>query len=332
MICASIFMFFYGNICKCANFVVLLWSKTEKDIKSISMKRENIFLRVVVWIGLMIAFTMVVSVGWLLSDVDKTATSSLKWLQCIQTLSLFLFPALLCAWLWEEKHRPFHWLRMDKMISWHVVGLAALVMVCAIPGINLLADLNGRIVLPECLSSLEQFFRQMEEEAALLTKRFMQADNVWVMMINMGLMAVLPALAEEMSFRGVLQQLLSGKRTHVAIWLTAVIFSAIHMQFYGFIPRMLMGALFGYVFVWTGSLWVPIVMHFVNNGMAVLVYYILSLQGVAMETNYADTLGAGTTWWLGVISLLTVGILLRVLYLRITSQDLQGYDHRTHTR
>ena len=295
------------------------------------MRRENIFSRIVVWIGLMIAFTMVVSVGWLLSDVDKTATSSLKWLQCIQTLSLFLLPALLCAWVWEEKHRPFRWLCMDKMISWRVVCLAAVVMVCAIPGINLLADLNNRIVLPECLSSLEQFFRQMEEEAALLTKRFMQADNVWVMMINMGLMAVLPALAEEMSFRGVLQQLLGG-RTHVAIWLTAVIFSAIHMQFYGFIPRMLMGALFGYVFVWTGSLWVPIVMHFVNNGMAVLSYYILSSKGVAIDTNYADTLGAGTTWWLGVISLLTVGILLRVLYLRITSQDPQGYDHRTHTR
>lgn len=295
------------------------------------MKRENIFSRIVVWIGLMIAFTMVVSVGWLLSDVDKTATSSLKWLQCIQTLSLFLLPALLCAWWCDDNHRPFRWLRMDKMISWHVVGLAALVMVCAIPGINLLADLNNRIVLPECLSSLEQFFRQMEEEAALLTERFMQADNVWVMMINMGLMAVLPALAEEMSFRGVLQQLLGG-RTHVAIWLTAVIFSAIHMQFYGFIPRMLMGALFGYVFVWTGSLWVPIVMHFVNNGMAVLVYYILSSKGVSIDTNYADTLGAGTTWWLGVISLLTVGILLRVLYLRITSQGPQGYDHRTHTR
>ena len=295
------------------------------------MKRENIFSRIVVWIGLVIAFTMVVSVGWLLSDVDKTATSSLKWLQCIQSMSLFLFPALLCAWLWDDNHRPFRWLRMDVKSAWHVVGLAALVMVCAIPGINLLADLNNRIVLPECLSSLEQFFRQMEEEAALLTKRFMQADNVWVMMINMGLMAVLPALAEEMSFRGVLQQLLGGRR-HVAIWLTAVIFSAIHMQFYGFVPRMLMGALFGYVFVWTGSLWVPIVMHFVNNGMAVLVYYIFSSKGVAMDTNYADTLGAGTTWWLGVISLLTVGILLRVLYLRITSQGPQGCDHRTHTR
>lgn len=313
------------------------------------MKQEKTFSKIVLWVGLVIAFTMVVS--WLLGDVKNPSTSLLKWLQLVGVVVTFLLPPLLCAWVWEDKHRPFHWLRMDRMISWRVVGLAALVMVCAIPGINLLADLNGRIlaelnnriVLPECLSSLERFFRLKEAEAALHTERFLQADNVCVLLINLGLMAVLPAVAEEISFRGVLQQLLGGKvelssprrismRTHVAIWLTAVIFSAVHMQFSGFVPRMLMGALFGYVFVWTGSLWVPIVMHFVNNGMAVLVYYILSLPGVAIETNYADTLGAGTTWWLGIISLLTVGILLRVLYLRITSQDPQGYGRRTHKR
>ena len=307
------------------------------------MKRKNIFVRVVIWLVL-IVFFMLVSMGvWMVCVSDQAAVGSLKWLQFLQTIGFFLLPALLGVWLLSDDHRPFHWLRMDRMISWRVVGLAALVMMCAIPGINLLADLNGRIVLPECLSSLEQSFRQMEEEAALLTERFLQADDLWGFFINLGLMALLPALAEEISFRGVLQQLLGGKvelssprrismRTHVAIWLTAVIFSAVHMQFYGFIPRMLMGALFGYVFVWTGSLWVPIVMHFVNNGMAVLVYYILSLPGVAIDTNYADTLGAGTTWWLGIISLLTVGILLRVLYLRITSQDPQGCVRRTHKR
>lgn len=315
------------------------------------MKQENIFVRVVIWLTL-IVFFMLVSMGvWMVCVSDRSAVGSLKWLQFLQTIGIFLLPALLGVWLLSDDHRPFHWLRMDRMISWRVVGLAALVMVCAIPGINLLADLNGRIlaelnnriVLPECLSSLEQSFRQKEAELALLTERFLQADNVCVLLINLGLMAVLPAVAEEMSFRGVLQQLLGGKvelssprrismRTHVAIWLTAVIFSAVHMQFSGFVPRMLMGALFGYVFVWTGSLWVPIVMHFVNNGMAVLVYYILSLPGVAIETNCAATLGAGTTWWLGIISLLTVGILLRVLYLRITSQDPQGCVRRTHKR
>lgn len=312
-------------MCKfCSTFVV-------ENGKIYNMKREKTFYKIVLWVGLVITFTMAVSVGWLLSDVDKTAISSLKWLQFLQTIGVFLLPALLGVWLWSDDHRPFRWLKMDRKSGWDIMVLAIVIMVCAVPGINLLAALNNALVLPDSMRFIEEYLRQMEEEAALLTECFLQADDVWGLLINIGLMALLPALAEEMSFRGVLQQLLGG-RTHVAIWLTAFLFSAIHMQFYGFVPRMLMGALFGYMFVWTGSLWVPIVMHFVNNGIAVLCYYILSREGVEMDMNYADTLGAGTTWWLGLLSLLTVGILLRVLYLRITSQGPRGYARRTHTQ
>lgn len=295
------------------------------------MKREKIFVRVVIWFAL-IVFFMFVSMGvWMVGVSDQTAISSLKWLQFLQTIGVFLLPALLGVWWWSDDHRPFRWLKMDRKSGWDIMVLAIVIMLCAIPGINLLAALNNALVLPDSMRFIEEYLRQMEEEAALLTERFLQADDVWGLLINIGLMALLPALAEEISFRGVLQQLLGG-RTHVAIWLTAFIFSAIHMQFYGFVPRMLMGALFGYMFVWTGSLWVPIVMHFVNNGIAVLCYYILSRDGVEMDMNYADTLGAGTTWWLGLLSLLTVGILLRVLYLRITSQGPRGYGRRTHTQ
>lgn len=295
------------------------------------MKREKIFVRVVIWFAL-IVFFMFVSMGvWMVGVSDQTAISSLKWLQFLQTTGVFLLPALLGVWLWSDDHRPFRWLKMDRKSGWDIMVLAIVIMLCAIPGINLLAALNNALVLPDSMRFIEEYLRQMEEEAALLTERFLQADDIWGLFINIGLMALLPAIAEEMSFRGVLQQLLGG-RTHVAIWLTAFIFSAIHMQFYGFVPRMLMGALFGYMFVWTGSLWVPIVMHFVNNGIAVLCYYILSREGVEMDINYADTLGAGTTWWLGLLSLLTVGILLRVLYLRITSQGPRGYGRRTHTQ
>lgn len=293
------------------------------------MKRENIFVRVVIWFAL-IVFFMFVSMGvWMVCVSDQTAIGSLKWLQFLQTIGVFLLPALLGVWLWSDDHRPFRWLKMDRKSGWDIMVLAIVIMICAIPGINLLAALNNELVLPDSMRFIEQYLRQMEEEAALLTERFLQADNLWGFFINVGLMALLPALAEEISFRGVLQQLLGG-RTHVAIWLTAFIFSAIHMQFYGFVPRMLMGALFGYMFAWTGSLWVPIVMHFVNNGIAVLCYYILSRDGVDMDINYADTLGAGTTWWLGLLSLLTVIILLRVVYQRITSQGPRGYDRRTH--
>ena len=230
----------------------------------------------------------------------------------MQTVATFLLPPVLCAWLWDNNRKPFAWLKMDTAMSGQTALLAIGIMVCAIPAINLLADLNSRIELPESLSAIELKMKQMEEAATALTERFLQADNVGILLINIALMALLPALAEELSFRGTLQQLLGNR--HTAIWLTAFIFSAIHMQFYGFIPRMLMGAMFGYIFVWTGCLWVPILMHFVNNSLAVLAFYIWG------QNSNADTIGTGATWWLGVISLM------------ITSLGLLIFYRRTHTR
>ena len=264
----------------------------------------------------MAVLTLVAMGLWYVCTGGSQSTTSLKWLQLMQTIGTFLLPAVLGAWLWDEVHRPFRWLRMDKGAEWQQFVLAALLMVCAIPAINLLADLNGRVQLPESLDFIEQIFKQQEEAAAQLTERFLKADSVWVLLVNIGLMALLPALSEEVSFRGTLQQILGNK--HLAIWITAFVFSAIHMQFYGFIPRMLMGAMFGYIFVWTGSLWVPIVMHFTNNGIAVVTYYLL---GENMEgKSYADTFGAGTTWWIGVLSLLITSLGLLIFYRRTHKQ------------
>ena len=158
------------------------------------------------------------------------------------------------------------------------------------------------------MAGLEQQLRAMEEAASVLTERFLQADNLGGLLINIGLMALLPALSEELSFRGTLQQVLG--RNHVAVWLTAIIFSAIHMQFFGFIPRMLMGAMFGYIFLWSGSLWIPILMHFTNNSLAVIAYYTFG------QNSSADTIGTGTTWWLGVLSLILTSLGLLIFYRR----------------
>ena len=285
----------------------------------------NGFSKLIIWLGLMAAFAILLMGGWLIVVGDAQTTAELKWLQFLQTFAIFLFPAILGAWIWSEDHRPFRWLRMDRKADWQTFVIAVGIMICAVPAINLLADLNGRIKLPESLASIEEKMRAMEDKAAALTELLLKADNFGGVVFNLFLLALLPALSEEVSFRGTLQQILSNSpmryksQTHVAIWVTAIVFSAIHMQFYGFIPRMLMGAMFGYVFVWTGSLWVPIVMHFTNNGLAVLSYYFLDGIGVNGK-NYADTIGAGTTWWLGVISLL------------ITSLGLLIFYRRTHTR
>ena len=271
---------------------------------------------------------------WMIVSGGSQTTTSLKWLQFLQTIATFLLPSILGAWLWSENHKPFTWLRLTRTTHWTHYLLAVGIMLCAVPGINLLADLNSRITLPESLDFIEQMLKQQEEAAAALTERFLQADNVGVLLINIGLMALLPAIAEEISFRGTLQQILSDsdsdlsaegglssvsrRRSIIAVWTTAIVFSAIHMQFYGFVPRMLMGAMFGYIFVWTGTLWIPILMHFTNNGLAVMAYYLIGEN--EERKNIADTFGAGDTWWVGVISIV------------ITSLGLLIFYRRTHTR
>ena len=282
----------------------------------------------------MALLTAVAMILWMVVSGGSQTTTSLKWLQFMQTVATFLLPSILGAWIWSEEHKPFTWLRLTSTTHWSHYLLAVGIMLCAVPGINLLADLNSRIVLPESLDFIEQILKRQEEAAAALTERFLQADNGWVLLINIGLMALLPALAEEVSFRGTLQQILSDsdsdlsaegglssvsrRRSIIAIWATAFIFSAIHMQFYGFVPRMLMGAMFGYIFVWTGTLWVPILMHFTNNGLAVMAYYLIGEN--EESKNIADTFGAGDTWWVGVISIV------------ITSLGLLIFYRRTHTR
>ena len=272
----------------------------------------NLFKRILTWLAIMAVLTLLAIGVWYGVCGGSQSTESLKWLQFMQTVATFLLPPIFCAWLWDNNRHPFAWLKMDTSMSGTTAALAIGIMVCAIPAINLLADLNSRIELPESLSAIELKMKQMEEAAAALTERFLQADNVGILLINIALMALLPALAEELSFRGTLQQLLGNR--HTAIWVTAFIFSAIHMQFYGFIPRMLMGAMFGYIFVWTGCLWVPVLMHFINNSLAVLAFYIWG------QNSNADTIGTGATWWLGVISLM------------ITSLGLLIFYRRTHTR
>lgn len=280
---------------------------------------RNILFRILLWLAVIAVFTLAALGIWLIASGGSQSTESLKWLQFLQTLGTFTIPPILCAWLWNN-HQPLSWLKLNKGISWQTALFAIGIMICAVPAINLLADLNSRIELPKSLDFIEQFLKQQEEAAAVLTERFLQADNFGILLINLGLMALLPALSEELSFRGTLQQILSTSHithhtSHIAIWTTAIIFSAIHMQFYGFIPRMLLGALFGYMFLWTGSLWTSILMHFTNNALAVIAFYLTT-----NDKNWADTFGAGSTWWVGVLSLLITSLGL-LIFVRRTRKE-----------
>ena len=276
------------------------------------MEHSHVMAKIIVWLGcIFVMFSLTVLVIALITQGKQLSNiNTLKWIQLLQTISLFLLPSLMLAYLCAKA--PFSWLQLDNKVNWKVLLWAIGIMLVALPAINLMSHWNQQMVLPTWLSGLEEWMKNKEAEAEWLTKQFMSATTVSALLVNLFLMAVLPAVSEEITFRGVLQRLLNFQlstfNSHLAIWLTAIIFSAIHMQFYGFVPRMLMGALFGYMLVWTGSLWVPMLMHFVNNGMAVLLYFIANRAHWDMDK--VDAIGTGNTLWLGIVSLVltVVGI------------------------
>lgn len=272
------------------------------------MKRNrSAFFILFVWV-LMMALGTAIALGLYSLLPDRTAVGSLKALQAMQVLFLFILPALGVAWLFWDK--PAEWLGLTVFPAPKVWLYAFLLMLVMLPGINLLSYWNQQLSLPDCLSGLEEQMKFYEAQSEELIRQFMNTTSVGGLLINLGLMALLPAVGEELAFRGVLQHTLTPRTPHLAIWATAVIFSFVHFQFYGFVPRMLMGALFGYVLCWTGSLWVTMLMHFTNNAVVTLLYFICMRGGYNPED--LDAVGSGDTLWLGILSIVVsiIGIYL----------------------
>ena len=270
-------------------------------------EQSHVMVKVFQWLGCIFLLS-IPAMGSIALFPQPLSVNELKWVQLIQTAALFLLPPFLMAFLWAKQ--PLEWLKLKSETRGY--GLWAIfLMLIALPAINLVGYFNQQMSLPAFLEPLEQWMKTAEANAAHLTEQFLSVTTFDGLIINILLMALLPAVAEELTFRGVLQNLFEvkdetlkkkGKRVHLAIWCTAILFSAIHMQFYGFLPRMLMGALFGYALVWTGSLWIPILMHFTNNAMAVILYFLAIRSGWDMDK--VDTIGTNDTLWLGVVSLI----------------------------
>jgi len=135
------------------------------------------------------------------------------------------------------------------------------------------------------LSSLEETLRNLEESAKEITNRLLSVNSFGRYLLNLFVFALLPAIGEELFFRGLLQKhvIELTKNYHWGIFLTAIIFSAIHFQFFTFLPRVLLGIVLGYLFVWSKSIWLPAFAHFLNNALAVTTFYIATIYGLNIE-------------------------------------------------
>ncbi len=149
--------------------------------------------------------------------------------------------------------------------------------------------LNNSIPFPEALASWETWMQAQEADAAEMLKGFLAMDHIGDLLINLVVIALMPAITEELLFRGGLQQLLEKwfKGPHLAIIITGFIFSAIHMQFYGLFARWILGIVLGYMFYWSRNLWYPIIAHFLNNGVQVLLVYLGYISATEAESSAA---------------------------------------------
>ncbi len=201
-----------------------------------------------------------------------------KFFQIFSSIGLFIVPPFVLAWLFSGK--PGSYLYVNKMPQVFLLLIILLSVFTIIPFIDLTAVLNSNLVLPDSLSWLEEWMRDNETKAGELTVAFLEMNNLSDFIINIVLIAILPAVGEELLFRGIIQRIFVDwiKNPHVAIFITAFLFSSFHFQFYGFLPRMLIGIYLGYLLVWSNNLWYPILAHFVNNVTIVVYIYISNID------------------------------------------------------
>ena len=196
--------------------------------------------------------------------------------QGISSALMFIAPPIILYAF--TRTEPMRQIGFRKPAFWWMLLIGVILMFVSLPLTNILGTWNEKVNFGE---SLETLLKMMEDAAGDLTERMLQVDTIWGLLGNLLVIALIPAIGEELTFRGVLQQSLTRRcNPHVAIWLSAFIFSFIHFQFYGFLPRMFLGLILGYMFYYSGSLWTSILMHFINNGTAVVVAY-LDYKGLA---------------------------------------------------
>ncbi len=265
---------------------------------------------------------MLESVSRVFDSDDFSGIAALKYFQVVNQIGVFIVPAFLFAFL--TRGNVAIYLRLDRSPSFWIFISGLLVIFFALPFISWLIEINNAISLPEALSGVEDWFRRKEDEATKLTEIFLGTKSLAGLLLNLFMIAVLAAFGEELIFRGIILRLFREwtGNVHLAVLISAILFSALHIQFYGLIPRIALGILLGYLYVWTGSLWVPIFVHFMNNAMAVLISWLES-NGL-IEISFESFGSSDNSIIIAGSFLLTVTSMLVIYSLQVKRKQKKG--------
>lgn len=267
--------------------------------------KQSTGMRIFLYLVILLFSTLI---GMLLAAIFFTSDTGIKIGQGINSIFMFVVPPFVYYYLTRKEHQLQDLGFRSLTPPWWLILIGVAVMFVCIPVTTQLTTWNENLSFGKNLTWLEDWIKSMEEIAKAATEKMLNVDTIGGLLLNLVVVALIPAVGEELTFRGVLQQSLTRKMNpHVAIFLSAAIFSFIHFQFYGFLPRMFLGLLLGYMFYITNSLWTSIAMHFANNGTVVVLYY-LANKGIIED---AEHFGETDNVWLIVASaVLTVGIVV----------------------
>jgi len=249
-----------------------------KGMYTLNNKWTKFFICVMHYVICMFVFN---ALGLLVTKFDQSIVG-LKWVQILASSGIFIVGTLINAYTVFKDWKQL--LSVRKPQVWFLLMALFGVLTCT-PFVNYITQLNEMMQLPDWMKPIEDWMRAKEDHNMKLTQDFLIVDTFGGFLLNLLAMAVVPAIGEELLFRGLIQKTIQNhtRNIHLAIWSSAILFSAIHLQFYGFFPRMIMGAIFGYFLVWSQSIFVPIICHFLNNATIVIVYYLMPDKVEEME-------------------------------------------------
>ncbi|HEY9001800.1 MAG TPA: CPBP family intramembrane glutamic endopeptidase [Mucilaginibacter sp.] len=200
------------------------------------------------------------------------------------TLPILATPLIFSYFIVQE---PDAYLKTNFHFPWLLIAIVFVTMMLSNPLIEFLSNLNEKMVLPKFLKGVQDWMRESEDQTKKLSDAMMAMNSFSAMIFNLLFIGLLTAIVEEVLFRGCLQTIFVRwtKSKHAAVWIVAILFSAFHMEFFGFLPRLFLGVLFGYFTAWSGSVWPSVWAHFVNNGTIVVITYLASQKMVNVDVN-----------------------------------------------
>jgi membrane protease YdiL (CAAX protease family) len=251
---------------------------------------------------------------------DMLTNRELRYFQIIQSIAYFIVPGYFLNWIFTASSRKyFNIYRPTRTLNlFLVVGI----LIIGIPFINWLIEVNKNFLLSHVFKSLNSAIERVDNNYTLITGRLLTTDTFGIYLFNILMIAILPAFGEELIFRGVLQKLFNEatKNIHISVFITALIFSVIHGQFFGILPRFVLGIFLGYLMVWSKSLWLPIFAHFTNNAIIVTMLY--------FQNNYNCSFDFSLVGMSAIIilfsSIILAGLLIYVIRKSILKYPLQS--------